>query len=70
MTENKIREHRERLGLTQSEVARRAGVANQNLSAVERGNMAAWPKLRRSLARILKTTQAELFPETEGKGDN
>ena len=63
MTENKIRELREKLGFSQAEVARRARIAGPNLSAVECGRMLSWPKLRRDLARILKTSQRELFPE-------
>ena len=39
MTENKIREFRENLGLSQAEVARRARIAGPNLSAVECGRM-------------------------------
>lgn len=62
--ENKIQEHREKAGLSQAEVARRMRIAGPNLSAVERGRMEPWPKLRRDLARILKTSQRELFPES------
>ena len=60
---NRVRECRERMGLSQVEVARRIGIATPNISAVEAGRVTAWPKLRRALARILKTSQRELFPE-------
>ena len=59
---NRIKEFREQKGLSQVEVARRARVAAQNLSAVERGRLSAWPKLRRSLVRILGVAECELFP--------
>ena len=58
---NKIKQFRERQGLSQVELARRAHTAGPNLSAVERGERKAWPKLRRNLARALKTSQSELF---------
>jgi len=60
---NKIKEFRERAGLTQVELARKAHMASTNLNAIEHGRLAPWPKVKRSLARILKTTQGELFPE-------
>lgn len=60
---NKVREFREKAGLSQAELARRVHCASPNLSAVENGQRIAWPKLRRRLARSLKKTEAELFPE-------
>lgn len=63
MVKNKIREYREKAGLTQVELARRAHMASPNLSAIENGRLKAWPKVRRALARVLKKTQDELFPE-------
>lgn len=63
MVKNRIREFRERLGISQVELARRARIASPNLSSIERGKLASWPKIKRSLARVLKTTPEELFPE-------
>lgn len=60
---NRVREVRERLGLSQVELARRARLAGPNLSAIEHGQRKAWPKARRRLARALKVTEQELFPE-------
>ena len=60
---NKVREVREEKGMSQTELARRARMASQNLCAIENGKLIAWPKARRALARVLKTTIAELFPE-------
>ena len=59
---NKVREFRIRAGLSQVEVARRAHMASTNLSAIECGRLAPWPKVKRALARVLKCNQAELFP--------
>ena len=62
MIENLIREYRERLGISQVELARRTRIASPNLSAIECGRLTPWPKVKRKLARVLKTTQEELFP--------
>jgi len=60
---NRIREFREKGGLSQVELARRVRIASTNLSAIECGRLAAWPKVKRALARVLKVSQAELFPD-------
>ena len=68
MVENRIREFREKAGLSQVELARRARIASTNLSAIECGRLAPWPKVMRKLVRVLKTTPEELFPtEEEGQ---
>ena len=66
---NRIKEYRERAGMSQVELARRAHIASPNLSAIECGRLAPWPKVKRALTRILKCSQAELFPEREGESD-
>jgi len=63
MVKNCIREVREKSGFSQVELARRARIAATNLSAIECGRLAPWPKVKRRLARVLKTKQEELFPE-------
>lgn len=63
MTENQIKEFRHKVGLSQVELARRAHIASTNLNSIENGRLKAWPKARRKLARALKVTEAELFPE-------
>ncbi|MFC1907212.1 helix-turn-helix transcriptional regulator [Chloroflexota bacterium] len=68
MVSNRIREVREKAGLSQAALARRLRIAGPNLSAVERGRLEPWPKLRRDLARILKMSQKQLFPENGHHG--
>lgn len=63
MVKNRIREFRERLGISQVELARRSRIASTNLSSIERGQLIPWPRIKRKLARVLKTTLEELFPE-------
>ena len=63
MTNNQVRQTREQLGLSQTELARRTRIAAPNLSAIEHGQRAAWPKAKRRLARALKCRESDLFPE-------
>ncbi len=63
MVSNRVKEVREKVGLSQVELARRARMAAPNLSAIENGRLQSWPKARRQLARVLKMPQMELFPE-------
>ena len=63
MPKNRVREFREKLGMSQVKLARQALVAASNLSDIEQGKRQAWPKLKQKLALVLKTTPEELFPE-------
>ncbi len=65
MAPNKLKEMREKAGLSQVELARRARMASQNLSAIEGGKLLPWPKVKKALAKALKTTEKELFREVE-----
>jgi len=60
---NKVREFREKAGISQTELARRIRIACTNLSAVECGRLAPWPKVRKALARELKIPESDLFPD-------
>jgi len=63
MPKNRVSEFREKLGMSQVKLARQALVAASNLSDIEHGKRQAWPKLKQTLALVLKTTPEELFPE-------
>lgn len=65
---NKIREFRQKAGISQTELARRICIACTNLSAIECGRLAPWPKVRRALVEALKVSEAELFPNMQQKG--
>ena len=69
MTDNRIREFREKAGISQVELARRARIASTNLRAIECGRLAPWPKAKRALSRILKCSQDELFPKEQSKNN-
>jgi len=64
---NTVKTMRERLGWTQAELARRARLPQSNLSEIERGNRKAWPAAAKRLARALKVSVKDLFPD-EAKG--
>ena len=63
MFTNRLKEFREKAGLSQSELGRQAGIAESNLSKIENGLWQAWPKAKRRLAQVLKVRIQELFPE-------
>ena len=65
MVENRVKELREKAGLSQVELARRARIASTNLSAIENGRLMPWPKARRKLARALRCSESELFHNDE-----
>ena len=63
MLENRVREVRLRHKLSQTKLSRLVEVPESQLSAVERGRLWPWPKLRRNLAKVLGVPEDELFPE-------
>ena len=69
MFNNKIRQRREELGLSQSKLARLVGVAESAMSDLELGKRQPWPKVRSALAEVLEMPQSELFEEgnTDGR---
>ncbi len=68
MKNNRLKEFREKAGLSQTELAWKARMAAQNISAFERGTLAPWHRARKSLAEALKVTEADLFPEESSFG--
>jgi len=65
---NRLKEYREKAELSQTELAWLAKVASQNISAIERGTLIPWPKIRKALAEALKIAEAKLFPEESRDG--
>ena len=58
---NSVQEHRHDAGLTQEELAAKAGVTRQTVIAMEKGNYAPSVALALKLAKVLKTTVEDLF---------
>ena len=61
MFSNRIREKRMELGLSQTQLARLIGVAESAMSNLELGKWKPWPKVKKDLAKVLNTSQKELF---------
>jgi len=70
MLHNRLKEYREKAGLSQTELAWRSRMAGQNISAFERGTLAPWPRARKALAEALNITETELFPEDSMHGQD
>ena len=68
MVRNRLKEYREKVGLSQTELGWRAKMAGQNISAIERGTLAPWPRARKALAQALNVSETELFPEESRDG--
>ena len=63
--ENRIRERRKELGLSQKELAQKCGVSRQTVNAIENNKYDPTLSLAFHLARDLQLTVDELFlPET------
>jgi len=62
MDNHKLREYREKAGMSQTELAWQVHIACTNLSAIECGRLAPWPKVKKALSKALKVPEDELFP--------
>jgi len=62
---NRIKERREELGLSQTRLACLVGMAGSTLSNLELGKWKPWPKARHDLAKALGVPETELFPDDQ-----
>ena len=58
---NSVCDHRKRVGLTQEELADRAGVTRQTIISIEKGNYVPSVLLALKLARCFEVSVEELF---------
>lgn len=58
-----LREHRERLGLTQLQVARMAGLTERTIRLIEQGVRVPKLSTARAIADALNVSVEQLFPE-------
>ena len=68
MQKNLVKEYRQQLGLSQVELARKARIAQSNLSAIERGRLLPWDRAKKSLCRVLGVAESRLFPSGQKNG--
>lgn len=59
---NRIREFREKAGLSQVRLGILSEIPSSMISDFELGKRAPWPKARRALAKVLRIPETELFP--------
>ena len=59
--DNRIKEHRLRLGLTQGELADATGVSRQSINSIERGRYIPSLQLALEFARVFRRQVDELF---------
>lgn len=59
--ENRVKEHRARLGVNQSELGRLAGVSRQTISLIERGDYSPSVTLALKLAKIFDVPVEGIF---------
>lgn len=63
MPVNRLKEYRNKLGLSQVKLGGLVGLSPGLIGEFERGDRRVWPRARRILARTLGLTEAELFPD-------
>ena len=67
---NRLKEHRARLSINQSELGRMAGVSRQTISLIERGDYSPSVTLALTIAKVCGVTVEEVFylqEETENE---
>ena len=67
--ENRLKEHRARLGINQEDMGQRAGVSRQTISLIERGDYSPSVTLALKLAKICQVTVEDIFSYTEEEND-
>ncbi|MGB8951733.1 MAG: helix-turn-helix transcriptional regulator [Candidatus Aminicenantales bacterium] len=63
---NFIKEHRKRLGMTQEDLAKRAGVSRQSIISIEQGRYIPSLPLALKLGKLFQRSTDELFELKEG----
>ena len=59
---NKIREYREKAGLSQVQLGMLSRIPNSMISDFELGKRYVWPRAREALAKALGKTEDQVFP--------
>ena len=67
--ENRLKEHRARLGINQADMGELAGASRQTISLIERGDYSPSVTLALKLAKICKVTVEDIFTYTEDGED-
>lgn len=62
---NKVKEHRARLGINQTDLGRLCGVSRQTISLIERGDYSPSVALALKIAKVCETAVEEIFSYEE-----
>lgn len=62
---NRLKEHRARLGINQTELGHLCGVSRQTISLIERGDYSPSVTLALKIAKVCKTTVEDIFSYEE-----
>lgn len=68
--ENRLKEHRARLGINQSDMGTLVGVSRQTISLIERGDYSPSVTLALKLAKICQVTVEDIFTYIEEDEDD
>lgn len=66
---NRLKEHRARLGINQSELGKRSGVSRQTISLIERGDYSPSVTLALKIAKIFDVAVEDIFSYEEDEED-
>lgn len=66
---NRLKEHRARLGINQSELGKRSGVSRQTISLIERGDYSPSVTLALKIAKIFEVAVEDIFSYEEDEED-
>ena len=63
--ENRLKEHRARIGVNQAQLGKLAGVSRQTISLIERGDYSPSVTLALKLASVFEVTVEDIFTYIE-----
>lgn len=66
---NKVKEHRARLGINQTDLGKLCGVSRQTISLIERGDYSPSVTLALKIAKVCQTSVEEIFSYEEDSED-
>ncbi|MBO8462368.1 MAG: helix-turn-helix transcriptional regulator [Firmicutes bacterium] len=62
---NRLKEHRSKLGINQTELGKRVGVSRQTISLIERGDYSPSVSLALKLAKVCQVSVEDIFSYEE-----
>lgn len=68
--ENRLKEHRARIGVNQAQLGKLAGVSRQTISLIERGDYSPSVSLALKLAKVFGVTVEDIFTYIEEDEDD